>query len=215
MKTHPSEIGLEFRATVGGISPVIWRHLGLCGAASLHDFHGVLYTMCAWTGSQPYQFNAHGQTFSSTDAPGIDARAVTVNDLKLRVGEVIRYSYRNHNPWELELRLLARRPMAEGETLPVLLGGERATPDEHLADAETYLTKRHHHEYNPPVASLKLAAEAVNFAIENNTRPDAEFMNRLAIAQAEIEEYLRYTSPELNHERINRKLRALGSGGVM
>jgi hypothetical protein len=139
---------------------------------------------------------------------------VTLADLKLRVGESFSYAYPTHNPWQLELRLLARRPMTKTEVLPMLLGGKCAAPDENLADIEAYLSKRCHHEYNPPLASLKLAVEAATFVPEHNTRPDPAFMKGLAIAHAEIEECVRFTSPALDLERINRKLRESDSGGV-
>lgn len=77
---------------------------------------------------------AHGQAFSGINEPNFDARFLTLADLKLRVGETFTYSYRLHNPWHLDLHLLARRQMAEGEVLPVLLDGQRAAPDEHLTD---------------------------------------------------------------------------------
>lgn len=213
MKTPSFETALEFRTTVRGISPLIWRKVRVSGSLSLHALHQVLCVICEWTGSQPYQFSAHGREFSTNESD-LDAKAVTLTDLKLRVGETFAYAHRSHNPWQLDLRLLARRPATKTEILPALLGGKRGAPDEHLADVEAYLTERRRHEYSPPVASLKLAADAVTFLMRHNTRPGPEFMERLAVAKVEIEAYLRYTSPGLDLERINRKLCEYVSGGA-
>lgn len=111
MKTHPSETALDFRSIIRGISPLIWRKARVSGSSSLHALHQVLCAICEWTGSQPYGFSVHGQVFSSSES-GFDARAVTLTDLKLRVGESFTYSYRS--PWQLELRLVHRQLMMFG-----------------------------------------------------------------------------------------------------
>ncbi len=206
MNTNPSETTLELRVTIQGISPLIWRNIRINSTSSLHDLHQVLCTISEWTGSQPYQFTVHGQVISLNNEFGLEARDLTLADLKLRAGETIMYSYRASKPWQLELRLLAAKTFVKGQVLPVLLGGQRSAPEEHLADVKAYLVKRRHLEYNPPITSLKLAAKAVTFVLEHNTGPDQGFMDRLDIAQAEITEYLRFTSPKLDLERINDKL---------
>lgn len=212
MNNQPKKpvLTLEFRVTVLGISPLIWRHIRINCTSSLTEFHHVLQVISEWNNLHPYQFQTHGQVFNeSRETPAFDPRIVTLADLNLRVGETMLYSYRIENPWNLELRLMNSKMTIANEDLPVLLKGERSAPDETLTNIRTYLFKRRELELNPPVESLQLAARVVQDLLDHGTRPNAVGMQELEIAQQEIDAFIRFTSPGLNFENINQRLRIL------
>jgi hypothetical protein len=201
---------LEFRVIVLGISPLIWRHIRINSTSSLTEFHHVLQVISEWKNVHPYQFQTHGQVFNEArETPAFDPQIVTLADLDLRVGETMLYSYRIEKPWNLELRLMNSKLTIAHEDLPVLLKGERSAPDETLKDTRAYLFKRRELELNPPVESLQLAARVVQDLLDHGTRPNAVGMQELENAQDEIDAFIRFTSPGLNLENVNQRLRIL------
>ena len=109
MKPQPDQpaLALEFRVTVQGISPLIWRHIRISNSSSLAVLHWVLQVGLAWQDQPSYQFSVHGFMIAeSRDANTLDARVIKLMDLQLRVGEKLVYSYQNAKPWKLELRLM-------------------------------------------------------------------------------------------------------------
>ena len=215
MKPQPDQptLALEFRVTVQGISPLIWRHIRISNSSSLAVLHWVLQVGLTKQDQPSYQFSVHGFMIAeSRDANTHDARVIKLMDLQLRVGEKLVYSYQNAKPWKLELRLINFVNHNHDDLLPILLAGKRSAPTENISSPRDFLFKRREQELNPPLRSLQLAAQTIAFVLDHNTRPDSCVIEELEFASQEINTYLQFTSKHLNVEALNLKLHPVAVG---
>jgi hypothetical protein len=210
MKPQPDKptFALEFRVTIQGISPLVWRQIRISSSSSLAELHNILQIVFAWQDQPSYQFLVHGFSIAETqDAKTLDARAVKLMDLELRVGEKLVYSCQFKTPWTLELRLINCMVHNDDSSLPILMAGERSAPIENILNPREFLFKRREQQLNPPLKSLQLAAQSITFVLDHNTRPDSCVMEDLEVAANEINTYLQFTSKHLDVDALNLKLR--------
>jgi len=100
----------------------------------LPDFDEVFRTVLDWDGLG-YIFRVHGQEFNSFRRA---TRSKMLRDLQLRPRETFLYTCGVIDLWEWEFRLLDQELGANGDDVPLCLGGRGAAPPEHCGGPTAY-----------------------------------------------------------------------------
>lgn len=199
---------LEFRLVLRDVSPLIWRRVHLRPTMTLAELHEVILVLMEWSDDFLHRFLLHGRAYCiwRPYAPeGQDAHSVTLADLHLCVGEVMRYEYNLFVPWTLDMRLKSVLPERRGRTSPYLLGGQRAAPPEDVRGVGEYLERRRWQELHPPLQALKDLATAVQRHQAGEARDDDSALDE---ALERVSVYVRYTSTRLNISKLRQELLA-------
>lgn len=133
-KTLPGKPAVyQFKVTLRGISPSIWRRFQVTDDITLHRLHLVLQAVMGWENYHLYQFTVRGVGYGEPD-PEYDM----MNARKYRLWQVFGgkqgakalYEYDFGDGWEHELVLEKVLPVDENARYPVCLEGARACPPE-------------------------------------------------------------------------------------
>jgi len=125
---------LQFKITLKGIRPPIWRRFLVPEGISLSDFHDVIQEVMGWLSGHLHQFLCKRKRYGIPDPKWdfdklIDDQTVAIKDLGLSEKDKILYEYDFGDGWEHEL-LLEKILPADERVLPVCLKGARACPPE-------------------------------------------------------------------------------------
>lgn len=125
---------LQFKITLKGIRPPVWRRFLVPEGLSLSDLHDVIQEVMGWANSHLHQFLYQRKRYGVPDPDWeidqvIDDGTVTIKDLGLPPKGKIRYEYDFGDGWEHEL-LLEKILPAEEQVSPVCLKGARSCPPE-------------------------------------------------------------------------------------
>jgi hypothetical protein len=116
-------------------APPIWRRLLVGSDITLSGLHDLLQLAMGWTNSHMHEFQFRGQCYGSNDperglAEGIDERKVRLNQLLVRVGAKIVYTYDFGDSWEHAIVLEKCLPVDPNMAYPACTGGRGACPPE-------------------------------------------------------------------------------------
>jgi Plasmid pRiA4b ORF-3-like protein len=100
----------------------------------LPDFDEAFRTVLDWDGLG-FSLRVHGQEFHSFRRA---TRSKTLRDFYLRPRETFLYTCGAIDLWEWEFRLLDQQAGADGDNLPLCLGGRGAAPPEHCGGPTGY-----------------------------------------------------------------------------
>ena len=125
---------LQFKITLKGIPPPVWRCFLVPAGLSLSDLHDVIQEVMGWWSSHLHQFLCKRNWYGVPDPdwdPGkiIDDGTNAIKDLGLSVKDKILYEYDFGDGWEHEL-LLEKILSTEDIIVLVCLKGARACPPE-------------------------------------------------------------------------------------
>ena len=125
----------QIKVTLMRTAPPIWRRLLVGSDITLSGLHDLLQLAMGWTNSHLHEFQFRGQCYGSTDAvlgltEGIDERKVRLNQLLVRVGAKIVYTYDFGDGWEHAVVLEKCLPVDSNMTYPACTGGRGACPPE-------------------------------------------------------------------------------------
>ena len=126
----------QFKVTLRGIRPPIWRRFQVTDDLSFYQFHRVLQEVMGWYGGHLHLFDLNG--FQITDAETLDEGFIDGEDerkarLKQHVrqeGQKFRYAYDFGDDWDHEVMLEKILPVEAGVVYPRCLKGKRACPPE-------------------------------------------------------------------------------------
>ncbi len=110
---------LIFRAVLRNVNPMVIRVLAVPDYLDLPTFDEVFRTVLGWEG-MGFIFRVHGQEYNSFRRR---ARSKTLQDFQLRPQEKFLYTCGAIDLWEWEVRLLDSEQGADGDELPICLGG--------------------------------------------------------------------------------------------
>ncbi|TKB77755.1 MAG: plasmid pRiA4b ORF-3 family protein [Nitrospira sp.] len=125
---------LQFKITLTGTRPPIWRRVLVPEGLSLSELHDVLQEVMGWTDSHLHHFQWRGKRFGVPDPEldwdqVIDEDMVTLKKLGLSVKARLKYLYDFGDGWEHVLTV--EQVLAAGERqTPVCLKGARSCPPE-------------------------------------------------------------------------------------
>lgn len=112
----------QFKASLMGISPMIWRRFTVPDTLLLPQLHMVLQTLMGWENIHLYTFRIHGSTYGS--ASGGAFSDIPIQQFRFQPREKLLYTYDfsefpRSTSWEIELRLerISKNVPAEGGPL--------------------------------------------------------------------------------------------------
>ena len=125
---------LQFKITLKGIRPPIWRRFLVPERLSLSDLHDVIQEVMGCWDDHLHQFLCKRKRYGVPDpewnfAKVIDDSTVALKDLSFSIKDKILYEYDFEDGLEHEL-LVEKILLAEGRMAPVCLKGAQACPPE-------------------------------------------------------------------------------------
>ena len=138
----------RLRVILSGISPMIWRQLGVPATLTLADLHEVLQTAFGWSGERLHRFTVHGRDYGSAELGWAEPSAVGLAGLGLRERERFTYAYDFFSPlqcWRHDLRVEAVTAAHPRRRYPWCSGGARTAPPQDCGGPEAFLALRQEH----------------------------------------------------------------------
>jgi hypothetical protein len=132
----------QFRVSLRGIEPPIWRLIEVPARYSFWDLHVAIQDAMGWTDSHlhAFRFAPRGTDRFQIGIPDDDPfegdepiRAGWehgVQEFFTSIGDTAEYEYDFGDSWEHDVRLEAVLPRIKGQKYPRCVGGERACPPE-------------------------------------------------------------------------------------
>lgn len=118
---------LILRAVLRQVSPMVIRLISVCDQLQLPDFHDIFRAILGWGGDLGYIIRIHCQEFNSFRRK---TRSKALHEFKLHRQEKFLYSCDTLHMWEWDVRVIDIQDAAEGDDLPLCLGGRGTAPPE-------------------------------------------------------------------------------------
>lgn len=134
----------QFKVTLTGITPPIWRRIHVWGDCKLARLHGILQATMGWENYHLYMFRIGGKTYGPPDLGDdgelklIDAKRTHVRAVLPSVGITFTYVYDYGDNWQHDLLLEAIIMPAPDMTYPRCIAGERRCPPEDVGGIGGY-----------------------------------------------------------------------------
>jgi len=124
----------QFKVTLKGSKPPIWRRVQVKDNIRLGDLHGVIQCVMGWDGGHLHQFIHQGQYFgepSDDDWDRVtDEEKVRLTDLHLRAKSKFVYEYDFGDGWMHDIVVEKTLPVEKGVDYPRCIDGKLACPPE-------------------------------------------------------------------------------------
>jgi hypothetical protein len=127
---------MQLRVRIKGIRPPIWRKLLVRSDTKLHDLHLMIQSAFGWDNYHLYEF-FDGLVYYTkpsdeweSDPDEIDSTEVTIEDINLREGSKIEYTYDFGDGWDHTISVEKVLPLDSSLKLPACIGGKRNCPPE-------------------------------------------------------------------------------------
>jgi hypothetical protein len=126
----------QFKVTLRGIRPPIWRRFQVTDDLNFYQFHRVLQEVMGWDDGHLHLFDLNG--FQITDAEtlaegwndGEDEEKARLKRYVRQEGQKFRYAYDFGDDWDHEVVLEKILPVEADAVYPRCLKGKRACPPE-------------------------------------------------------------------------------------
>ena len=130
---------LQFKITLTGIRPPIWRRVLVPEGLSLSGLHDVIQEVMGWTDSHLHDFHWREERFGIPEPEFdeervVDERTVTLKEFGLSMKARLEYTYDFGDGWEHVLTVEKVLEAGEHQT-PVCLKGARSCPPEDCGGA--------------------------------------------------------------------------------
>jgi len=126
----------QFKVTLKGIRPPIWRRFQVASNITFLDLHHVIQVVMGWYNAHLHQFFVNGYTLTDKTTleevglGGGDVAKTRLDQLVKQEGQKFSYEYDFGDSWEHELLLEKILESEAGITYPRCLKGKRACPPE-------------------------------------------------------------------------------------
>jgi len=148
-RRRPKDTIYQFRITLQGPEPRIWRRVRVPGDMRLSDLHTVIQVVMEWCDDHLHDFEIRGGRFGSEETTGglpwatpvVDERKVKLIQLALIPGVVFGYTYDFGDDWVHIVEVEEVLPPEEGVAYPVCIDGARAAPPEDCGGVWGYAAK--------------------------------------------------------------------------
>jgi pRiA4b ORF-3-like protein len=177
----------QFKVTLRGVFPPIWRRIQVWEDYTLAQLHRVLQAVMGWEDYHLYEFRIAGRLYRDPHPENereiLDAERTRILAVLPGVGAEFEYVYDFGDYWQHELLLEAIVLSAPDATYPRCIGGERNGPPEDVGGAggyEDYLeamadpNHERHEElmaWRGPFDPDAFSVEKVNRQLEKKFRP--------------------------------------------
>jgi hypothetical protein len=178
----------QFKVTLIGVTPPIWRRIHVAGTYTLAQFHRVLQVAMGWENYHLYMFHVGSKRYGPAGIDDdyelglLDAKRIDLAAALPRVGTTLLYTYDYGDDWEHELLLEAIVMPALDMTYPRLIADERRCPPEDVGGIGGYAdyletmadpSHRQHEEmmmWRGPFDPEEFSVERVNREFANKFR---------------------------------------------
>ena len=184
----------QFRLSLDGIKPPIWRRILVPADFTLSQLHRVIQAVMDWKDYHLHEFNVAGRVYGIPDPDGdlefIDDRRVHLRDLRLSTRSRIRYIYDFGDEWTHELRLEEVLQSDSDDIGALCIGGEFSAPPEDVGGIFAYeefleALSDANHEQHKDAKEWIGDFDPANFSIEEaNKRIRKRFRRRKAPQRA-------------------------------
>jgi hypothetical protein len=132
----------QFKVTLNGIKPPIWRRIQVRSDTTLYELHQILQVVMGWSDYHLHQFVISGVYYGTPD-PEFDFEIKNEKRVKLKqvISEVKKkfiYEYDFGDSWEHVILLEKILPLDRDATYPICLAGKRACPPEDCGGIQGY-----------------------------------------------------------------------------
>lgn len=207
MTKNKNHLVYQFRITLMGIEPSIWRRIQVPAKYSFWDLHVAIQDAMGWLDYHLHAFRARQRSKGRSmeiGIPGDEGEGeivipgweVSITDSFTEPGQTMVYEYDFGDGWNHEILLEAILLKEKGIAYPRCVGGERACPPEDCGSIPGYyrllesLRDPTHPEYEDHIAWLK--GHAKNYHPYDSERFDPEEVHfdnpkqrwRIAFSQA-------------------------------
>jgi len=132
----------QFKATLRGIHPPVWRRIQVWEDATLAQLHRVLQIVMGWEDYHLHEFRIGRKLYGVPDLDDerkiIDVKRVRIHDLVPRVGTEFEYVYDFGDYWQHGLLLEAILQPDPDAPYPRCIDGERNCPPENVGGSGGY-----------------------------------------------------------------------------
>jgi hypothetical protein len=126
----------QFKVTLRGIRPPIWRRFQVEDDLTFYEFHRILQEVMGWDDSHLHLFDINGLQITDTETlavgwdDGVDEQKARLKQYVRQEGQKFRYEYDFGDSWEHEVLLEKTVPVEADTQYPRCLKGKRACPPE-------------------------------------------------------------------------------------
>jgi hypothetical protein len=126
----------QFKITLKGIRPPIWRRFEVSSAITFLDLHHIIQEVMGWENAHLHQFFVDGHnltdrtTLEEVGYGGADVAKTRLDKFVQQEGQKFVYEYDFGDSWEHELLLEKILEPEAGASYPRCLKGKRACPPE-------------------------------------------------------------------------------------
>jgi hypothetical protein len=162
----------QFKISLSGIEPLIWRRIQVPAKYSFWDLHVAIQDVMGWLDYHLHAFRIRpkhkrkyieiGIPVNEFDGDMVEAGwDIPIVDYFTEPGQLIEYEYDFGDGWIHELLLEGILLKAKNTKYPICIGGERACPPEDCGSIPGYyrlieiLHNQNHDEYEEYIAWLK------------------------------------------------------------
>ncbi|MHB8630277.1 MAG: plasmid pRiA4b ORF-3 family protein [Aggregatilineales bacterium] len=201
----PIEI-YQFRVSLKGISPVIWRRLLLRSDHTLADVHYSIQVAMNWSNYYLHQFIIYGKRYAVARFDAEAAEDMHLHDLRLRLNGRFLYEYSFFEWWQHEIRMEKKLALDPRKTYPMCIAGERVAPREDCGGAESFMEQQDYFSESHILCRLLDMLDQ----FQSGERPDTY---DLGDYRAEIAQF-RYWLNTAHFDRatVNRRLKWYAAG---
>lgn len=136
----------QFRVSLIGSEPSIWRKIQVYSDISFEDFHDIMQIVMGWTNSHLYEFRfkKYSITMPGTETSPMDkaihiyADEVSLVEMLKKVGQKFMYLYDFGDNWEHEILFEKRLQVNPHQTYPVCIEGALACPPENIGGIDLF-----------------------------------------------------------------------------
>lgn len=144
--TDDTPVTYQFKVSLIGISPMIWRRFLVSGDSTISDLHYILQLVMGWSDDHLNQFIIHGKRYGVYHDGGMtfsdDPTTVQLINLQLREREKFRYEYNFFAGWEHQLRVEKIQYPDQPLAVPICISGKRSVPPENCGGPWAFQQKK-------------------------------------------------------------------------
>ncbi len=146
MSETPMPVIYQLKVLLLGISPMIWRRIGVRSDSTIADLHYIIQIAMGWKDEHLHQFLIHGVHYGIS-YPGTggfinNAHEVKLSQFGLREREKFSYEYDFFSNWKHQIRVEAILPDDNEQNYPLCTAGKGACPPENCGGVAGFITLR-------------------------------------------------------------------------
>ena len=128
---------IQFKMTLQGLKPSIWRRAQVPGDMTLSQLHRVIQIAMGWEDYHLHEFTIEGKAYAEPDPENNESDRVVHDERKVRLRDIVSapgivfdYLYDYGDEWVLKMRAEGFLEVEEDDFYPAVISGKRHGPPE-------------------------------------------------------------------------------------